>query len=107
MLSKQGVRVPLLFKELRSHVLCGLAKKKKTTTTNHKIKRRCTLKDQDLTDSTAFIASYGTFSSEIGLLTIGHYVPVYNDWASWCLSLGLRFSTTFVSSVQISKQCKR
>ena len=109
MLSKQGVRVPLLLKELRSHVLCGLAKKQKQkhNTHTHKIKRRCTLKDQDLTDSTAFIASYGTFSSEIGLLTIGHYVPVYNDWASWCLSLGLCFSTTFVSSEQISKQCKR
>ena len=74
MLSKQGVRVPSLLKEQRSHVLCGLAKKKKTTQ-NKKI---CALKDQDLTDSTAFIASYGTFLSEIGLLTNGHYMAVKN-----------------------------
>ena len=103
MLSRQGVRVPPLLKELRYHVLCGLAKKK-----IHKTKKRCTLKDQDLTDTTAFIASYGAFLSEIGLLKNGHYMSVKLTMTRpvWCLSLGLCFRATFASSVQISKQCK-
>ena len=68
-------------------MLCVLAKKKKKKKKNTQNKEICTLKDQDLIDSTAFIASYGSFLSEIGLLTNGHCIAVKNTMTRpvWCL----------------------